>query len=132
METLSHSALAAIDDACDKEFLSAAQLKEILKIAQSAVHQTKRAFALKEVSEIWQPFKWEEASKKLEISDTLKSAVGLQTICKQIAQIAGQEPKKNSGAGKRKAGEAVEKGGVEKEGKKPKRKKVKKSQRYEG
>ena len=53
--------------------------------------------------------------------------MGLQTICKQITQIVGQEAKKKGGAAKRKSGESVEQEGIEKDTKRPKRKKVKKS-----
>lgn len=129
METLCRTSLAAVENACGSGFLSAAQLKEMLKFVQSAVRQTKRVFTVKEVTEIWQPSKWDEVCKKLASSDTFKSAVGLQSICKQIVQIAGRELKGESGAGKRKADKVVEKQDDDEDAKKPKRKKVKKVQR---
>ena len=129
MESLCRSSLSALDGACNDGFMSSAHLKEVLKVAQSAVRQTKRSFTTKEVSDIWQPSNWEEASKKLASSETLKSAAGLQTMCKQIAQIVGQESKqskKKNADGKRKADEADEKQDDATEEKRPKRKKVKK------
>lgn len=128
MESLCRSSLSALDGACNDGFMSSAHLKEVLKVAQSAVRQTKRSFTTKEVSDIWQPSNWEEASKKLASSETLKSAAGLQTMCKQIAQIVGQESKqskKKNADGKRKADEADEKQDDATEEKRPKRKKVK-------
>ncbi|TCD65622.1 hypothetical protein EIP91_002427 [Steccherinum ochraceum] len=103
MPLLSKSVIDVISDACADGSLTAAQAKDVLKLAQSAARQTKRvASGPQEVSSIWQPSRWQALAEKLATSGTLKSSTGLQNTCKQIAQLSestvifksAQEPSK--------------------------------------
>ncbi|KAH8108174.1 DNA polymerase phi-domain-containing protein [Cristinia sonorae] len=89
MPLLSKSIEDVVSAACEDGSLTAAQAKEVLKLAQSATRQTKRvATTAQDTSTIWKPSRWQSLAQKLATSDTLKSSTGLQNICKQIAQLA--------------------------------------------
>jgi DNA polymerase phi len=70
--------------------LDAPQVKDILKLALSAVRQTKRLNPDSEaLSSTWRPQQWDSLRTKLASSDKLKSSTSLQTMCNQIIQLCG-------------------------------------------
>ncbi|KAI0668533.1 DNA polymerase phi-domain-containing protein [Trametes maxima] len=131
MPKLRQAILDALSNACSSEStLTPAHAKEILKLALTAVRQTKRfASGADEASSVWEPSKWTDLSSKLASSDRFKSAVGLQAMCKQIVQLLQDSNTKASvkdkAATKRKADEAVVEEGAA-SGKKTKHKKARK------
>lgn len=89
MPKLRKAILDVLTNACTSESsLTPAHAKEILKLALTAVRQTKRYTAtVEEAASIWEPSKWTDLSAMLAESDRFKSAVGLQAMCKQIVQL---------------------------------------------
>ncbi|CAL1703687.1 unnamed protein product [Somion occarium] len=135
MPSLRDAILAAVSKACTEASLTAAHVKEILKLAISAVRQSKRIVSSpEELATLWDPSSWEELSKNLATSDSLKAAAGLQNLCKQVIRAVNQSSTKDStssnkpssGATKRKADDG-EQGDEEVVTKKAKRKKVNKN-----
>jgi len=103
MPQLREAILDVASKACEGETatLSPAHLKEVLKLATSAVRQTKRvSTSPADVATIWNPSDWESLSTKLAASDTFKSVTGLQNLCKQVAQLAGAPGGKELGGDK--------------------------------
>ncbi|KAI0648248.1 DNA polymerase phi-domain-containing protein [Trametes meyenii] len=131
MPKLRQAILDALFNACSGEStLTPAHAKEILRLALTAVRQTKRfASETDKASSVWEPPKWSDLSSKLASSDRFKSAVGLQSMCKQIVQLLQDSNTKASGkdkaVAKRKADEAVVDEGAA-SGKKAKHKKARK------
>ncbi|KAH9929645.1 DNA polymerase phi-domain-containing protein [Amylocystis lapponica] len=79
-----------ISGACDGSLaLTPAQTKELFKLGLAAIRQTRRIAPTK-LSVTWDPPTWTAMTSKLAESDRLKSATNLQTMCKQMAQTAGQ------------------------------------------
>ncbi|KAH9857639.1 DNA polymerase phi-domain-containing protein [Lenzites betulinus] len=133
MPELRQAILDTLSNACSSESsLTAAHAKEILKLALVSVRQTKRfASSVEDASSIWVPSKWSDLSSNLAASDTFKSAVGLQAMCKQIVQLLQQSntttkaPSKDKASAKRKAEEATAEEGAA-SGKRTKHKKARK------
>ncbi|GBE82630.1 hypothetical protein SCP_0410150 [Sparassis crispa] len=90
--TLRRSLHDVISNACgDTPTLTPAQMKELLKLGLTAVRQTKRfASSPEEVFSSWDPSTWNVLAGKLAASDRFKSSTGLQTMCKQMAQLASE------------------------------------------
>ncbi|CCM03691.1 uncharacterized protein FIBRA_05836 [Fibroporia radiculosa] len=129
---------ATISGACDPSSThTPANLKELLKVGLTVVRQAKRVSSSPgELKSIWEPSEWANLAGKLAETDRFRSSTGLQTMCKQIAQMAGGEStseKKKKGdkasddvtGSKRKAGALVD--GEAPVTEKAKRKKVKKA-----
>ncbi|KAI0691182.1 DNA polymerase phi-domain-containing protein [Cytidiella melzeri] len=106
MPALKKSVQKAIRDACEAETLSVAHVKQVLKLALSAARQTKRlAQSSKELRSAWEPSTWEVLGETLATSTRFESSTGLQALCKQISQVAGQDAEgggKATGTTKRK------------------------------
>lgn len=96
--------------------LTAAQMRELLKLALLAARQARR-IAPQEVVTVWDPSAWSKITELLTASERFKGAA--QT-CKQVVQIASAPQK--DGPPKRKAHSVSD--GTPSETKKPKRKKV--------
>jgi len=150
VQDLISNALSPASSASSISF-STVQLKDVLKVILASVRQTKRVLSLSfpasatssspsqaKLQEIWNPGFWDELSGKLAMSDTFKNATGLQTVCKQIKELAltpvADAGSLARGAVKRKAGDVVEGDDAEEGGDdvdmvkfKAKRKKVKKN-----
>ncbi|KAJ3845276.1 DNA polymerase phi-domain-containing protein [Lentinula raphanica] len=114
--------LDLISRACNNDHalvLSAAQMRELLKLALLAARQA-RHIAPEDVASIWEPSAWSKATGLLLASERFK---GTAQMCKQVVQIASA-PQKNPSS-KRKA-QLISEGGenVLTEIKKHKRKKV--------
>ncbi|KAH9926111.1 DNA polymerase phi-domain-containing protein [Fomitopsis serialis] len=122
--------LDVISQACDASdaSLTAAQVKELLKLGVLAVRHTRRMSAsTEELATVWSPPLWNDLASKLAASPRLKSSTGLQSSCKEIARSTGQSAKPgadgtakkgdaedNTAASKRKAGELEEAPGPQK------------------
>ncbi len=99
MTSLRKSLYDLVSNACDeKATLNVAQVKDVLKLALSALRQTLRLTSI-DVDAIWAPKKWQKLSEKLVASPNLKSSPALPALCQQIVQVATGKP-----AGKPKAG----------------------------
>lgn len=104
MKGLKQAIQSSVRDACDDDRLTAAQVKELLKIALAGIRYTKRvAPESAKVQSTWDAPAWEALSEALAKSERLKNSVGLQTMCKQIVQLVNQDASKSvKGAAKRK------------------------------
>ncbi|KIL68594.1 hypothetical protein M378DRAFT_190984 [Amanita muscaria Koide BX008] len=121
MPKLSQALLLTIQCACnDENSLSAAQLKGLLKVALSAIRQSKRRGAID--TGVWGTSSWVSLQGKLEASPRFKSSIGLIKMCNQIVQTpnVGQNGEQKDGS-KRKAQDSIE----EQPSFKPKRKRRK-------
>lgn len=80
--------LEVVIDACtDKNSLSAAQLKEVLKLALVAARHSQRLNRASH-AEIWKPDPWHSLAGRLTSSERLKKSTGLRKMCEQIARIS--------------------------------------------
>lgn len=129
---------ACTPDGADAK-LSAAQAKELLKLALAGVRHTRRV-APARVRDTWDPPSWDALADELAKAERLAGAQGLPKAARQVALLAGKEEDGGKVVKKRKAaaveGEGAEgaqeeeKGAEEAHGeaaKKPKRKKQKAS-----
>lgn len=91
MKALRHAIQKSVHGACENGTLTAAQVKEVLKLAQVAVRQSKRVLSPEELQEAWDPSSWESLSQMLASSDKMKSSSGLQSMCSQVAKLSGQQ-----------------------------------------
>ncbi|TFK72185.1 hypothetical protein BDN72DRAFT_792794 [Pluteus cervinus] len=135
MSTLQKDILQTINDACDeKQSFTSAQLKDLLKIALSAVRQTQRVGAKHSIStKTWDATLWTSSKAKLAQSSRFKESTGLHKMCEQVVRASSQLSKGTSEGpsqppAKRKADQVdVDEGDATvKEGNKTKRKKPKK------
>lgn len=142
MPKLQEALASLIDNACSEEATSftAPQLKEVLKLALTAIRQTKRVISEpSDLSKLWNSSTWQKVHDHLFKSDRFGKSTGLHAMCKQIRDAAspstsGSKPngKKSKGDGeksttaKRKV-EEIEGGGKDEAdlAKKVKRKKAK-------
>jgi DNA polymerase phi len=70
--------------------MSTAQMKDVLKLAVSALRQTRRLpLTEKEVSSIWRPSKWEAMGKRLATVEKFTASPALRTLCDQMTTVAG-------------------------------------------
>ena len=123
MPALRQSVQKAILDACAEETLTAAHVKEILKWTLSAVRQTKRIVeSPSEVQSVWEPSSWDSLSQTLAESEHLKSSTGLQTLCRQIIQVANQDTNNKSKASTKRKADEIEGGDAAESSTKAKRK----------
>ncbi|KAI0792872.1 DNA polymerase phi-domain-containing protein [Abortiporus biennis] len=134
MSALRKAILDASTKACEEETssLSAAQMKEILKLATSAARQTNRVSSSEsDITSTWNPSEWEKLAEKFSSSQSFKAANGLQNLCRQMVQItrssatSGKEKSKKRSVAKRKVDTLEEEDGEAT--KKAKHKKAKKS-----
>ncbi|KAG6885139.1 hypothetical protein C0993_005605 [Termitomyces sp. T159_Od127] len=80
--------LEVVTDACtDKKSLSAAQLKEVLKLALVAARQNHRVNRASH-TEIWQPDSWYSLAGRLSSSERFKKSTGLPKMCEQLGRIS--------------------------------------------
>ena len=120
----------SIRSACEDEKLTAAQVKDLLKLALAGVRHTKRVTTddTDVVRATWDPASWDELGATLASAERFKASTGLQALCKQISNLANKEPSESAKNKKRKVdsveGEEAEPTEVTK---KPKRKKQKAS-----
>ena len=126
-----------MSQACDASdgSLTAAQLKDILKLAILAIRQSRKICGDQESAAVWDASLWNGLSTKFASSSRLKSSTGLQSSCKEIVRLIEQStksganhaedgvPNDKAAVGKRKAGELEE----APEPQKTKSKKVKKA-----
>ena len=88
MSSLRQNLHDIISKACDETTLTAAQLKDILKLALLAVRQSKRCLSKPDdLSKIWMPATWIVLTSKLAGNDRFKASTSLQAMCRQIAQL---------------------------------------------
>lgn len=135
MKALSSALSTTLMKACDEPpTLTAAQKKELLKLALASVKQTRRSPSMQEhVPEIWPSTVWQNFQTKLAVTERFKASKALHSIAKQISQaITGAniatKPRKSGAIDampiKRKAVEGVDSGGKEKiKRKRPKKEK---------
>lgn len=114
LDTMSHAC-----EATDAS-LTAAQVKEILKLALLAVRHSRRLCGGQELATMWKAANWNRLSVQFASSSRFKSSTGLQSSCKEIVRLIeqpskqGDTPAKHGAsediavAGKRKAGELDE------------------------
>jgi DNA polymerase phi len=103
MPRLSEALLLVIQNGCsDETSISAAQLKELLKLALFAKNLTIRHGIIN--GEAWNASSWTLARTKLQASARYKSSAGLTKLCDQIihASNSGQKGEPRDGL-KRKA-----------------------------
>lgn len=127
---------SALVEACEQGSLTAPQVKEVLKSALALVRLTRKlAPTLDVMVQIWDRSSWEKISKQFASSESLKTATGLQNLCKQLLQVLDRPlakadkssgDKAKSSATKRKADDSDHEE-ADAATKKTKRKKVKKS-----
>ncbi|THG98713.1 hypothetical protein EW026_g3515 [Hermanssonia centrifuga] len=126
MPGLRNAVQESIRVACSEESLTATQVKELLKLALSAIRQTKRVASQEQLRTIWEPSSWETLSSTLASADRFKSSTALQTMCKQISQLVTEEKlSKAKASGKRKVDSLEGEEEVATSPKKVKRKKTK-------
>ncbi|PSS32180.1 hypothetical protein PHLCEN_2v2053 [Hermanssonia centrifuga] len=126
MPGLRNAVQESVRDACSEESLTAAQVKELLKLALSAIRQTKRVASQEQLHTIWEPSSWETLSSALASADRFKSSTALQTMCKQISQLVTEgKLSKAKAPGKRKVDSLEGEEEVAASPKKVKRKKTK-------
>lgn len=129
MPSLHESLYDTLIGACDKGSLTAPQVKEVFKSALALVRLTRKiAPGPDELVQTWDRSSWENLTKQLASSESLKTATGLQTLCKQLIQVLDRPLTKTdyaNGATKRKADESDHE--VDAATKKAKRKKGKKN-----
>lgn len=119
-----------IRNACEDEKLTAAQVKELLKLALAGVRHTKRISSdnVDIVRSTWDPASWEELAATLSNTERFKASNSLQDLCKQISRVANKEDSEGAKSKKRKVESAdVEETEPMEGSKKPKRKKQKAS-----
>ncbi|KAL1735154.1 DNA polymerase phi-domain-containing protein, partial [Schizophyllum commune] len=86
MELLQRSLAETITGACDGSVnLNAAQLKELLKLANSAARQSQKQ--PENVKAVWTASTWTQLADRLSSSDKFKASTGLHKTCQQIAQL---------------------------------------------
>ncbi|KAF5386843.1 hypothetical protein D9615_001886 [Tricholomella constricta] len=133
MTLLRKTLLEVATDACDeKNTLTAAQLKEVFKLALVATRQTQRVDRAS-ASKVWQPDSWHSLAGRLGASNRFKNSPGLKKMCEQIVRLlksadTSKLPTKADAspvATKRKADDIVETEDGATVTKKTKRKKVK-------
>lgn len=130
--------LDTMSQACEASdaSLTAAQVKEILKLALLAVRQSRKACGDQGLTAVWNAAPWNNLSTKFAATSRFKSSTGLQSSCKEVARLIEQSAKSedapakdgasedSAAASKRKAGE-LDEGAPEPQ--KAKNKKVKKA-----
>ncbi|KAL1709805.1 DNA polymerase phi-domain-containing protein, partial [Schizophyllum commune] len=95
MELLQRSLVETITGACDGSVnLNAAQLKELLKLANSAARQSQKQ--PENVKAVWTASTWTSLSDRLSSSDKFKASTGLHKTCQQIAQLISGTPSQTS------------------------------------
>ena len=86
MELLQRSLTETITGACDGSInLNASQLKELLKLANSAARQSQKQ--PENVKAVWTASTWTQLADRLSSSDKFKASTGLHKTCQQIAQL---------------------------------------------
>lgn len=119
-----------IRNACEDEKLTAAQVKELLKLALAGVRHTKRVSSenIDTIRSTWDPASWDKLATTLASAERFKASTGLQTMCKQVSQLASKEASEGVKSKKRKV-ESVDTEEAEpvEVTKKPKRRKQKAS-----
>ncbi|TFK42972.1 DNA polymerase phi-domain-containing protein [Crucibulum laeve] len=135
MKSLQKTLHDVIKDACaEKVTLTAAQLKDLIKLGLVAVRQTQRSStAPQTVLEIWKAKSWRTLCDTLSSSSRFATSTALHKMCEQLAHIVegenqSKKPEKvqsTSSSSKRKAGEVIGADEPLTEGKKNKRKKIK-------
>ncbi|KAH9842530.1 DNA polymerase phi-domain-containing protein [Rhodofomes roseus] len=88
-----------ISQACDESeaSLTAAQIKELFKLALLAVRHMRRTNAsAEELLVVWDPQSWNDLSTKLAANPRLMSSTALQTSCKEIIRAVGESAKSGS------------------------------------
>ncbi|KAI5899852.1 uncharacterized protein SCHCODRAFT_02525003 [Schizophyllum commune H4-8] len=117
MELLQRSLADTITGACDGTVnLNAAQLKELLKLANSAARQSQKQ--PENVKTVWTATTWTQLSDRLSSSDKFKSSTGLHKTCQQIAQLISGTPSQTSAtktASAAKSADSPEVNGVDKQ-----------------
>ncbi|KZT74012.1 hypothetical protein DAEQUDRAFT_661194 [Daedalea quercina L-15889] len=98
--------LDVISQACEASdaSLTAAQVKELLKLALLAVRQTRHMCGDQALPTIWEPSLWNDLSSKLAASSRFKSSTGLRLSCKEIAHVSSQLAKSSGYSTTKKAG----------------------------
>ncbi|KAL1715196.1 DNA polymerase phi-domain-containing protein [Schizophyllum commune] len=95
MELLQRSLAETITGACDGSVnLNAAQLKELLKLANSAARQSQKQ--PENVKAVWTASTWTQLADRLSSSDKFKASTGLHKTCQQIAQLISGTPSQTS------------------------------------
>jgi DNA polymerase phi len=89
MPSLRDALLGVLTKACEDKSLSAAQMKDLLKLASSSARQTKRLCTPEQLSTTWTPSAWNQLRVQLAASDRFKSSTALLNACKQLAQLTG-------------------------------------------
>ncbi|RDB24111.1 DNA polymerase V [Hypsizygus marmoreus] len=88
MKLLRKALLETTTQACEEKInFTAAQLKELLKLALVAIRQNQK-ISQTSVPEIWQPDSWHTLSKTLGSCDRFKKSPGLQKMCEQIVRLS--------------------------------------------
>ncbi|KZT24137.1 hypothetical protein NEOLEDRAFT_1117111 [Neolentinus lepideus HHB14362 ss-1] len=69
--------------------LSSVQMKDVFKLALTAVRQTERLIRSSDsIAKIWDPCCWENLLTKLQTSERFKSSIGLHALCTQMSRAA--------------------------------------------
>lgn len=91
-----------VADACEGDSMTAAQLKEVLKLAPHAARQSRRVLPHEELLAAWAPASWTTLSDTLKSCERFKSSGGLHSSLTQLMKVLNQEPDATK-PGKRKA-----------------------------
>ncbi|KAG5647160.1 hypothetical protein DXG03_001115 [Asterophora parasitica] len=133
LTALRKTLLGVASDSCDeKNSLTAAQLKEVFKLALVGTRQTQRVDR-DSAAAVWLPDSWQSLAGRLGVSDRFKSSPGLKKMSEQIVRLlkpAAKAPLKAdapaaTAKSKRKADDIVETEDGAAATKKAKRKKAK-------
>lgn len=107
MTSLRKSLYTLVSEACEeKATLNVAQVKDVLKLALSAIRQTLRLPSV-DVDTVWTPKKWQKLADKLTSSPTLKSSPALPALCQQIVKVAKGKPEGQAKAGVKRKGDDI-------------------------
>lgn len=82
--------------------MTAAQLKEVLKLAPHAARQSRRVLSHEELLAAWEPSSWTTLSDTLKSCERFKSSGGLHSSLTQLMKVLNQETDSSKPA-KRKA-----------------------------
>ncbi|KAJ7063164.1 DNA polymerase phi-domain-containing protein [Mycena amicta] len=98
MRSFREALAECVTEACDdKVTFTAAQMKELLKLASFAMRQTYRVGSEGEARKAWDPESWHALSQTLAHASRFKAAVGLHKLCEKLAV-----PPQSNGPQKRK------------------------------
>lgn len=80
-----------VADACEGDNMTAAQLKEVLKLAPHAARQSRRVLSHEEFLAVWEPSSWTTMSDTLKSCERFKASGGLHSSLTQLMKILNQD-----------------------------------------